>query len=431
MHNLLSQLDLNHWLANLEARNTQEIQLGLTRIFEVAKKLNILSPDCKIITVAGTNGKGSTVTALETIYHAAGYKVGSYTSPHLIKFNERIRVNLIPITDEDLCHAFAVIEEARELVNLTYFEMTTLAGLWYFKQQKLDILILEVGLGGRLDATNIIDADLSIITTIDYDHQDFLGTTLEEIGFEKAGILRKNKPFIYADEAPPESILEVARDLTAPGFLYSKDYAIHHHGDIWDLKFQDKEISGLPIPRIQLKSASAAIISCLLLEQDLPVAKEYYYTAMSTIFIPGRLQLYSDNISNINMLYDVSHNPQSARLLADRIKQLNVKGRVHAVFSALKDKDIFGLILPLKDCVAHWYPAQLDYKRAASSDLILSQLKDAEIFVDVCYTSPLIAFEHALKQARAGDLIVVYGSFFTVSHVMAAQHNILEQKEIQ
>lgn len=191
MHTPWSEWDLNHWLTHLETRNTQEIQLGLTRVLTVAQKLNLQRPNCKVITVAGTNGKGSTVTALETIYHQSGFRVGTYTSPHLLVFNERIRINLTPIQDKDLCKAFSVIEEARYPTNLTYFEMATLAALWYFKQHDLDLIILEVGLGGRLDATNIVDTDLAIITTIDFDHQNFLGDTLELIGYEKAGILRK------------------------------------------------------------------------------------------------------------------------------------------------------------------------------------------------------------------------------------------------
>lgn len=423
-----SEWDLNHWLTYLETRNTQEIQLGLTRVLTVAQKLNLNTQDCKVISVAGTNGKGSTVAALETIYYQAGFRVGAYTSPHLLVFNERIRVNLTPIQDKDLCQAFSIIEEARHTIHLTYFEMTTLAALWYFKQQNLDILILEVGLGGRLDATNIVDADLAIITTIDFDHQDFLGETLDRIGYEKAGIIRNNKPFIYADNSPPESVIDVATRLGAPSYLYGNDYVYHEEIDNWGITYLGKLLSCLPKPGIQLKSAAAAIMASHLLHKDLPVSCDAIENAMRCIDIPGRLQLLK---GKINVLYDVSHNPQSARLLADTVKKINIKGRVHAVFSALKDKDLYGLIMPLKDCVNHWYPAQLDNKRAASKEKLLSVLREAEIFIDICYNSPLIAFETALKQALDEDLIIIYGSFFTVSHVMAAQHNLLEQKENQ
>jgi dihydrofolate synthase/folylpolyglutamate synthase len=421
LHNLWSDWNLSQWLNNLEQRNSQEIQLGLTRILDVAQKLKLETPDCKVITVAGTNGKGSTVRALETIYNMAGYKVGSYTSPHLIQFNERICVNLTPISDEDLCSAFCLIEEARDQVNLTYFEMTTLAALWYFKQQNLDVVILEVGLGGRLDATNIIDADISIITTIDFDHQDYLGTTLEAIGYEKAGILRQLKPFIYADNNPPDTIIEVAKRLDAPSYYYGDHFSIQEEGDLWGVNFLDQQVNTLPKPKIQLKSASAAIVACMLLQHSLPISYDHLYTAMTRIFIPGRLQLKQDTIS---ILYDVAHNAQSARLLAETIKRFDTKGHVHAIFSALKDKDIFGLIFPLKDCVDRWYPAQLDNKRASSTNMLLSVFEEAEIFVEICYTSPLIAYQMALNQAAPGDLIVVYGSFYTVGQIMALHHNI-------
>lgn len=410
---------IDEWLHDLETRNTHEIQLGLTRIMEVAQKLCLQLPGCPVITVAGTNGKGSTVTALEMIYHVAGYKVGTYTSPHLIQFNERIRVNLTPISDEDLCQAFSIIEEARGEILLTYFEMTTLAALWYFKKMELDIIILEVGLGGRLDATNIVDAELSIITTIDFDHQEYLGNTLDAIGYEKAGILRSGKPFIYADINPPASVTYVAKQLGVRAYFLGKEFSIQEEDSAWSLHYEGKlgfySDYRLPKPSIQLKSAAAAITACVLLEHRLPVIFSHFQIAMQRIYIPGRLQLYKDSMS---ALFDVAHNPQSVRLLADTLRMMK-KTKIHAVFSALKEKDIFGLIMPLKDCVDRWYPAQLDNKRAVSGDLLLTFFKDAEIPVEICYNNPLAAFEAALEQAKPGDLIVVYGSFFTVSHVMA------------
>lgn len=411
---------LAEWLSDLETRNSQEIQLGLTRIQEVAQKLKLLSTECCVITVAGTNGKGSTVTALEHLYHAAGYQVGTYTSPHLLQFNERIRVDLTPISDQDLCTAFGTIEAARGQIILTYFEMTTLAALWHFKHACLDLIILEVGLGGRLDATNILDADLAIITTIDFDHQDFLGTTLEAIGYEKAGILRQGKPFIYADTNPPATIVEVATQRSCSTYFLDKEYSFTEQKTHWSIQCGEQQLNNLPKPSIQLKSAAAAIMATFLLARDLPVSYEQVCSALRHIFIPGRLQLQKGPVS---ILYDVSHNSQSAKLLANTLYSLDNKGTVHAVFSALKDKDIGGLIEPLKDCVDQWYPAQLDVKRAISANLLLSYFKKAEIFVEICYNSPLVAFETALNQAEPGDLIVVYGSFFTVGQVMAAKPN--------
>lgn len=426
MYKAWSDWSLEQWLHHLETRHTQEIQLGLSRVLEVAQKLGVNTPSCKVITVAGTNGKGSTVTALETIYHQSGYKTASYTSPHLIRFNERIKVDLTPVSDKDLCTLFSAVEEARGEVALTYFEMATLAALLHFKQQKPDVIILEVGLGGRLDATNIVDADLAIITTIDFDHQDYLGDTLEAIGFEKAGILREGKLFIYADINPPASIVNVAKNLNTTAYYFDKDILVSDKGTCWDVAFLKTQINELPKPTIQLKSASAALVATVLLANELPVSQEDIKKAMHSIFIPGRLQLQK---GDINILFDVSHNAQSAGLLAKTIKSMNVKNTVHAVFSALKDKDLFGLIFPLKDCVDRWYPSQLDNKRASDKELLLSIFRDAEIFLEICYTSPLAAFESAVNQAKSGDLIVVYGSFFTVGHVMAAHHKTLEQKE--
>lgn len=416
--------NVHEWLYFLEHRHSQEIQLGLSRMREVAQKLKLQTVDCKVITIAGTNGKGSTVAALERIYHTAGYRVGAYTSPHLVQFNERIRVNLLPISDEDLCAGFNFIEASRGNTALSYFEMTTLAALWYFKKQHLDIILLEVGLGGRLDATNCIDSDLSIITTIDLDHQDFLGNTLEAIGHEKAGILREGKPFIYADVSPPASIIEKALQLHCPSYFYDKDYHLAEGINAWEFQSQDTKLQLIPKPSIQLKSAAAALMASFILAKDLPVSPEHLYHAMEQVFIAGRLQLHA---GDVRILYDVAHNPQSARLLAERVSQIKNTSKVHAIFSALKDKDILGLILPLKYCVNRWYPAQLESKRAADANQLLSCFEQAEIKTQTCYDSPFMAFEMAMKEAQIGDLLIVYGSFLTVSHVMT-HHNLSDQK---
>lgn len=449
--------DLNQWLVYFEQKSPPVIELGLERITQVAQALDLLNPACRVITVAGTNGKGSTVNALETIYHEGAYRVGSYTSPHLIDFNERIKVNLIPVSDADLCRFFCIIEDvSNKIAALSYFEITTLAALLYFKEQNLDIMILEVGLGGRLDATNIIDSNLAIITTIDYDHQDYLGETLDAIAYEKAGIMRPNTPVIYADINPPESIFKRAQALDSPLYLYNKDFYFNEQEERWDLidvrgvaaELFNQTLQALPKPQIQLKSAAAAIIGVSLLAKRLPVSKAMVSKAMSLVFVTGRLQLARSSKEGVSILFDVSHNPQSARLLAQTLKtrcrkaypneagSSSVQGdkrlfKIHAVFSALKDKDIYNLILPMKDCIDRWYPAQLDNIRAASADYLLAQCKKAQIAVDICYNSPLIAFNEALKQARYDDLIVVFGSFFTVAQVMALGQEHSTQKGIQ
>lgn len=411
--------NLKQWLLDLETRHATVIQLGLERVRTVAQRLDLCQPKCPVITVAGTNGKGSTVKALETIYHCAGYTVGAYTSPHLLAFNERICVHQQPVTDQSLCDAFEIIDGARVDTALSYFEFATLAALYYFRQQKVDVIILEVGLGGRLDATNIIDADLAIITTIDYDHQEYLGDTLEAIGAEKAGILRAKKPFIYADLNPPQSILQIGASLAASSYLYEKNYFIERTDMHWKLSTSTQSVCDLPIPKIQLKSAAAAIMACQLLHHKLPVTHDVFKQAMRSVFVPGRLELCSTLKEGVNVLYDVSHNPQSTRLLAKTIKeaQSDARRRVHAVFSALKDKDIVNMLRPLKHVVDLWYVALLETARAADSDYLLTICKKEDILVNFCYNDPLVAFDAAFNNATKGDLIVVFGSFFTVAQV--------------
>lgn len=420
-----SNFTLDEWLNFLENRHAQEIQLGLTRIKKVATIIELLNPDAIVFSVTGTNGKGSTVAALEAIYHAAGYQVGSFTSPHLISFNERIRVNLQPISDKKLCEAFTFIEESRDDIHLTYFEMATLAALWYFKQFALDVIILEVGVGGRLDSTNIIDSDLAIITTVDFDHQAYLGDTKEAIGFEKAGILRSHKPFIYADDnPPPSSILDYAKKIHAPRVEYSikQIEASFEVVPVRNSRLNQSVL--LPLPKINCKAAAAAVMASAEMSAVLPVNIAQWSKAMRQVSIMGRQQLVEDDIST---LFDVAHNPQAVTALAEFIKKYQPRGKVHGVFSAFKDKDLHGLIKPMHSYVDFWYPAVLSSKRAASELLLKTVFQDENCSIADCYCDPLTAYQAAMRQASRGDLIVVYGSFLTVSAVMA--HRMERQKE--
>jgi dihydrofolate synthase / folylpolyglutamate synthase len=407
------------WLNYLENRYQQEIQLGLSRIKQIAEILDLLRPKAKIITVAGTNGKGSTVATLEAIYLAAGFQVASYTSPHLLAFNERIRINQKQITDEQLCVAFSTIEEHRGQIPLTYFEMTTLAALWHFKQHSLDLIILEVGLGGRLDATNIIDADLAIITTIDFDHQAFLGNTKEAIGYEKAGILRANKPFIFADKNPPSSILRQAVMLNAAMYFYGREYDYYLSQESLEFVFQDVIIK-LPQPTLHYNSVAAALMASLLFQEDLPVNRVCLPQAIKNLFLPGRLQLINGRVLT---LLDVSHNSQSVQYLSEYIKNCHSKRVVHAVFSALKDKDIAGIIAPMQSCVNYWYPAKLMSKRAASAEQLVAAFS-LYGHTPSLHPDPLSAYQVACNQAKEGDLIIVYGSFLTVGMIMPAVYRV-------
>ena len=424
---LMTTLSLNEWLVLLENRHQQEIQLGLTRVKAVAERLSLCTLGSVVITVAGTNGKGSTVASLQAIYLAAGYRVGTYTSPHLLRFNERICVNGQPISDESLCAAFSLLDDIRGDIHLTYFEMTTLAALYYFKQCSLDLVILEVGMGGRLDATNCIDADLAIITTVDLDHQDHLGETIEAIGYEKAGVLRENQRFIYADYSPPNSVVERAQALNSRMFSLGVDYSFETTVDkTFIIKHHTGETTQLPLPNINQKAAASAVIASGLLLDKLPINDAQLAIAMDSVYLSGRQQLVHGSVTT---LYDVAHNPQAVALLAEFIKRLQPSGKVHAVFSGLKDKDLCGLIRPMDSCVDFWYLAKLTGQRAASESMLLKLFYEEQGRKAPCYSDPVTAYRAAVQNANEGDLIVIYGSFLMVSAVMAAKE--MEQEKFR
>lgn len=387
----------DEWLQLLESRHQQIIQLGLDRVQTVAARLNLHVWNCPVVTVAGTNGKGSTVCALESIYKTAGYQVSTYTSPHLFDFNERIRQNGQAISNERLCQAFELIESIRGDVPLTYFEMTTLAALWFFKKQMTDLLVLEVGLGGRLDAVNIVDCDVAVITGIDLDHQDYLGKTREQIAFEKAGILRYGKPLVYAGFNPPASIVASAQTLSCPMLLNGIDF---------DLK--------QPLSVLHPHAQAAALAVSLLLQNRLPVSEQVCMHGIQKATIKGRVQWIK---GRCDYLFDVAHNEQSVLYLAEILKKHHYH-RVHAVFSVLADKDVQSMIRCMRECVTDWYPAVLSVPRALSACALLAAFLSEKVLLERCYISPHEAFQTALGRVGHDDLIVVFGSFFTVENVM-------------
>jgi len=413
---------LNEWLSYFENRPQQEIQLGLSRIKTVAEQLKLIPLDAIVITVAGTNGKGSTVAMLEAIYCEAGYRVGAYTSPHLLFFNERIRLNQQPVSDDSLCHAFTRIEEARGSIHLTYFEMATLAALLTFKQSQLDVVILEVGLGGRLDATNIVDADLAIITTIDFDHEEHLGNTVEAIGFEKAGILRQNQMGIYADINIPSSIVRRADDLNVQMMCLNQDYFYELHDNQLEVSFASGETIRLPRPLLHPNAAVAGIVASQRLMNSLPITLASLEKSNQSVYLCGRHQVIYDTICTV---LDVSHNPQAVRLLVTRVKSLMSErptGKVHAVFSGLKDKDLYGLISPMHPLVDDWYSAVLDSHRAASLSMLTETFAQSAGVTPHFFDSIVEAYQAARQRAEPGDIIVVYGSFFVVSPIILDNH---------
>lgn len=407
---------LVEWLSFLENRHQQEVKLRLVNARMVAERLHLLDISVPVITVTGTNGKGSTVQSLETLYHTAGYRIGCYTSPHLLRFNERIRVNQKNIDDKTLCEIFWQIEAARGDVSLTYFETATLAALVYFKSQSLDVMVLEVGVGGRLDATNIVDADVAIITTVALDHQDYLGHDIESIAREKAGIMRAHADCIYADEYPPESIFQQAKSLQTNLWCYQQDYTVDViEGGLMRWVCGMMNPVTLPCPAVHIKAAGAALMASRLLSKQLPISDLHRSIAMQSVNIPGRQQWV---LGDVSIVYDVAHNPQAVSLLVDTLRQKSIQGRVRAVFSALSDKPVAELIALMSSIVDDWYPALLVSKRAASKDLLMRAFMETIERFPTCYETPVSAFYAAKQQAEKGDVIVVFGSFLVVSAVM-------------
>jgi dihydrofolate synthase / folylpolyglutamate synthase len=416
-----SDFSVSEWLSLLETRHPKEIQLGLTRVKKIAALLDLLHFDAPVITIAGTNGKGSTIAALEAIYASAGYQVATYTSPHLLCFNERICLNKTHITDADLCDAFLAIHAAQNSQTLTYFEMVTLAALWYFKQNTPDIILLEVGMGGRLDATNCIDADLAIVTTIDLDHQDFLGTTRDEIAIEKAGIFRPNQQAIYADTQPPHTLINQAKALNLKLALLEQDYEIKTNQNNLIFSVPHQLNLTLPRPRLHAKAFGAAMMASLKLQAIVPVSESDYQKAAKTAKISGRQQWLNTPIPT---LVDVAHNPQSVKLLADFICNQPITGKIHAIFSGLQDKILYDLVAPMRAYVDTWYLTEINHARGATK----ASLKTASVRATI-FNEPLLAYTAAESAAKPGDVIVVYGSFLLVSAVIRAHIHKEEQGE--
>ncbi|MEY3180799.1 MAG: hypothetical protein RL614_1273 [Pseudomonadota bacterium] len=400
--------------------------MGLARITRVKESLG-LKFACPVITVGGTNGKGSTCAFLESILLAAGYKVACHTSPHLLRFNERARMNGADVSDADLLKAFERVEQARcrlsDPPTLTYFEFTTLAIMDIFANASVDAVILEVGMGGRLDAVNIVDADCAIVTSIDLDHMAYLGNTREAIAFEKAGIFRTKAIAICADPMPPTSLINHANAIGADLWLMGKDYSFTGDQQQWGWTGRGKRFSGLGYPALrganQLLNASAVIAALIALHDRLPVSAQDIRNGLALVELPGRFQVLPGRPT---VVLDVAHNPHAAATLAESIEAMAYHPYTYAVFGAMADKDIDGVLKPLLNTVDYWYCTDLPTPRAASaSDLakrLLAFNKEALVFMD-----PGAAYQAALDKAGEGDRILVFGSFYTVSGVMAYRNN--------
>lgn len=406
---------LAQWLSWIEQQHSLAIDLSLDRVREVAQKLNVLHFNCPVITVGGTNGKGSTVATLAAIYAAAGYRCGVYTSPHLLQHNERIVVAGEMVSDSALCEAFQFVEEARGTISLTYFEYSTLAALVLFQNSALDVVILEVGLGGRLDAVNIIDSDVAIVTTVDLDHLDYLGTTREAIGYEKAGIFRAHKPAIYGDSDPVKSVIDSAKDKEAVLFLAERDFSYQDTGLDWQWQSKAAHYAHLPKPKVLLSNAALALQAVTLLQAQLPITLKAIQLGLSQVHVPGR---FGRIRREPDCIVDVAHNPQASRMLYQQLSTLGWEGQLHIVFSMLMTKDRVASLLPWQDCAAQWYLAPLKADNAASLESILRDFEMVGITSYQKYGTIGDAYTAARQQAKATETVLVFGSFHTVAEVM-------------
>jgi dihydrofolate synthase/folylpolyglutamate synthase len=421
--------NLPGWLALLESRHAEvHINMGLERVRTVKERLG-LHFDCPVIMVAGTNGKGSTCSMLESVLLRAGYKVGLYIKPHFLDFNERARINGELATDAALVASFAQVEARRGDIDLTYFEFTTLAILHLLSNARLEVAILEVGLGGRLDAVNVIDADVAIVTSIDIDHTDFLGSTREEIGFEKAGIFRPGKAAICSDPLPPASLIEHAKAVNADLWLIGRDFNYSGDKQQWNYGGRAMRRNALAYPSLrganQLLNASAALAALEVLRLELPVGAQEVRTGLVTVELPGRFQVLPGRPT---VVLDVAHNPHAASALAQNLGNMGFHRYTYAVFGIMQDKDIDAVLQPMAGLVDHWCLAPLPSSRSASAEDLLARVTRqgpagaaAGDFSAQAFADPAAAYANALSRAGENDRIVVFGSFLTVGAVMAAR----------
>ncbi|GLW38380.1 bifunctional protein FolC [Pectobacterium carotovorum subsp. carotovorum] len=398
------------WLHYLEHLHAQAIDLGLDRVKQVAEHLQLLQPATTIFTVAGTNGKGTTCCTLESILLAAGLRVGVYSSPHLVRYTERVRIQGKELPEALHTQAFADIEAGRGAVSLTYFEFGTLSALQLFKQANLDVVILEVGLGGRLDATNIVDADVSVVTSIAIDHTDWLGNDRESIGREKAGIFRQGRPAVVGEPDMPGTIADVAAEKGAQLRRRGRDWEYSMQRETWSWQDKQRELSRLPLPNVPLANAATALAA--LHYSSLNVTEEAIRQGLQHAVLPGRFQTVQESP---RLILDVAHNPHAAAYLANRLAGLPKTGKVRAVVGMLSDKDIAGTLAHLTPVVDEWYCAPLEGPRGATVQQIAEHLTRSQSFSDV-----VAAWQQAMSEATEQDIVIVCGSFHTVANVMEA-----------
>ncbi len=411
---------LAEWLRYVERQHPQAIALGLDRVTRVLARLDVRL-ECPVFTVGGTNGKGSTCAMLEAMLQASGFRTGLYTSPHLVRYNERVRVDGREARDEELCEAFGAVESARGDVPLTYFEFGTLAALWLFGRADLEAVVLEVGLGGRLDAVNAIDADCAVLTSIGIDHVDFLGATRESIGFEKAGIFRRDRTAVVAEPSPPRSVLNAAQAVGARMLLLGRDFGYAREQAQWRYWGPAGTRAGLAYPALrggmQLRNAAAAMCALDSLRERLPVGMQHVRQGLARVTLPGRFQVLP---GRPQVILDVAHNPQAAQGLARDLAGSGYARETIAILGMLRDKDIAGVVRELAPRVTRWHLATLGGERGASAvelAAILASVKPSAPAVQ--HASVAQAFAAARKEATENDKILAFGSFLTVGEVIS------------
>lgn len=407
------------WLDYIERQHSKPIELGLARVRQVADAL-AAKPAFPVILVGGTNGKGSTCALLERSLLAAGYRVGLYTSPHLIRYNERVRVDGVEAADEALAAAFGEVEAARGEIPLTYFEYGTLAAWALFARAGLDVVILEVGMGGRLDAVNVFDPAVAIVTSVALDHMDFLGDTREAIGFEKAGIFRSNRPAICADPEPPQSLIDQAEAMGADLRLIGRDFCFERTPSGWHWRGRAVRLADLPPPalkgEVQFLNAAAVLAALEALAGRLPVPEAALREALATLTLPARFQVVAERPL---VVLDVAHNPQAAASFASTLAATAGAGETYAVLGMLADKDVEGVIRAVEAGIAHWLLCPLPGPRGLAADALAARVRAAGARGDIeLAASPTEALARARARACVDDRIAVFGSFLTVTDVL-------------
>lgn len=410
--------NLNSWLLWLESlKITRNAHVAKQQVTEVARRLKLLPFPNKVITVGGTNGKGSCVALLESIYSNAGYKVGAFTSPHLLNFNERIKIQQKPVATQKILAAFDLIDQARGDIDLVYFQFAFLAALLIFKDIHLDLVILEVGIGGEYDATNIVDADLAIISSVALDHCEILGNTREQIAADKAGIMRSNKPIICGDFNPPKAIFSSAKKNHAKLFVQGKDFYFETTDHYWNWFSEIKCLENLPMPaNILLQNASTVLMAITNFNNIIPVMDQNIVQGLSDAKILGRQQLIM--LDGKKVLLDVAHNPQAAELLYTKLCSLNIRGKKYAIVGFMQEKDIKGTVIKFIDDIDYWFVIELPNLRGAKIKQLSAALSEVKAKnIQVC-AKPLDALQEALQQAEIGDIIVIFGSFLLIAEIL-------------